>query len=92
MSHSGLGEYKANSMVSKQKINRERVQAALNTHCPKCGYSIPPAEIRRIDFDKMQCPACGESSPPDCGTTMLRPMVCRAARSTMIKAENGAEE
>jgi ribosomal protein S27AE len=47
-------------MPGKQKINREKVEAALNTLCPKCGYSITPAEIRRIDFDKMQCPKCGE--------------------------------
>jgi hypothetical protein len=48
-------------MPSKQKINRERVQAALNTLCPKCGYSIPPAEIRRVDFDTMVCPKFDES-------------------------------
>jgi ribosomal protein S27AE len=48
-------------MPSKQKINREKVQAALNTLCPKCGYSITPAEIRRVDFDSMKCPKCGES-------------------------------
>ncbi len=47
-------------MVSKQKINRERVQAALNTHCPKCGHAIQPGEIRRIDSEQMECPSCGE--------------------------------
>jgi ribosomal protein S27AE len=45
-------------MPHKQKLNREKVQAALNTLCPKCGYSIPPAEIRRVDFDTMVCPKC----------------------------------
>jgi ribosomal protein S27AE len=38
----------------------EKVQAALNTLCPKCNYSIPPAEIRRVDFETMKCPKCGE--------------------------------
>jgi predicted RNA-binding Zn-ribbon protein involved in translation (DUF1610 family) len=47
-------------MPSKQKINRKKVEAALNTLCPKCGYSIPPAEIRRYDFNTMKCPKCGE--------------------------------
>ena len=47
-------------MPSKQKIDREKVNAALNALCPKCGYSIPPAEIRRVDFDTMKCPECGE--------------------------------
>ena len=44
----------------KQKLNREKIQAALNTLCPRCGYSITPAEIRRVDFDTMKCPKCGE--------------------------------
>jgi len=28
------------------------------TICPKCGHTIMPAEIRRIDFDRMRCPKC----------------------------------
>jgi len=51
-------------MPSKQKIDREKVQAALNTLCPKCGHSITPAEVLRIDFDRMQCPKCGEKFTP----------------------------
>jgi ribosomal protein S27AE len=51
-------------MVTKQKINRAKVMAALNTLCPKCGYSIPPGEIRRVDFDKMECPGCGARFKP----------------------------
>jgi ribosomal protein S27AE len=51
-------------MVTKQKINRDKVMAALNTPCPKCGHSIPPGEIRRVDFDKMECPSCGERFTP----------------------------
>jgi hypothetical protein len=47
-------------MPRKQKSNREKVQAALTTLRPKCGYSITPAEIRRVDFDRMKCPKCGE--------------------------------
>jgi hypothetical protein len=38
-------------MPSKQKINLAKVQASLDIPCPKCGHSIPPAEIRRVDFE-----------------------------------------
>jgi len=51
-------------MPGKQKINREKVQAALNTLCPKCGTSIPPDKIRRIDFSRMECPSCAERFTP----------------------------
>jgi ribosomal protein S27AE len=55
-----LGPANLKHMPRKEKIHLEKVQAALNTLCPKCGYSIPPAEIRRVDFDRMECPKCGE--------------------------------
>jgi len=44
--------------MRKNKINREKVIAALNTTCPSCGYSITPAEVVRIDFERMKCPKC----------------------------------
>jgi ribosomal protein S27AE len=47
-------------MVSRKKINLEKVLASLDTICPKCGKVITPVEVRRIDFDHMECPACGE--------------------------------
>jgi predicted Zn finger-like uncharacterized protein len=45
--------------MQKNKINRAKVLAALNTICPSCGASISPAEIVRIDSTRMQCPECG---------------------------------
>jgi predicted RNA-binding Zn-ribbon protein involved in translation (DUF1610 family) len=51
-------------MPSKQKINLEKVLASLNTLCSKCGYSIPPAEICRLDTERMKCPKCGEIFAP----------------------------
>jgi ribosomal protein S27AE len=48
-----------NTPMHKNKINRAKVLAALNTICPKCGYSISPAQIVRIDFERMRCPECG---------------------------------
>jgi ribosomal protein S27AE len=49
----------------KQKINLDKVKAALNTLCPKCGCSIAPDKIRRVDFQRMACPECGERFVPE---------------------------
>jgi len=46
-------------MVSRKKINLEKVLASLDTMCPKCGKVITPAEVQRVDFERMKCPACG---------------------------------
>jgi hypothetical protein len=54
-------------MPQKPKINLEKVKAALNTLCTKCGYAIPPDRVRRIDFQKVECPECREHFiPADC--------------------------
>jgi len=45
--------------MQKNKINLAKVLAALNTTCPSCGFSISPAEVVRIDFERMRCPKCG---------------------------------
>jgi hypothetical protein len=42
------------------EINLDEVQASLDAVCPKSGALIPPADVRRIDFDRIECPACGE--------------------------------
>jgi predicted RNA-binding Zn-ribbon protein involved in translation (DUF1610 family) len=47
-------------MISRKKINLEKVQASLDTICPKCEKVITPAEMQRVDFERMKCPACGE--------------------------------
>jgi ribosomal protein L37AE/L43A len=47
-------------MPSRKKINLEKVRASLDAVCPKCGKLIPPAEVRRIDFEHIECPVCGE--------------------------------
>jgi ribosomal protein S27AE len=51
-------------MPSRKKINLEKVQASLYKVCPKCGGLIPPAEVRRIDFERIECPVCGEQFVP----------------------------
>jgi len=48
------------AMPQKQKINRDKVNAALNTRCTKCGCLITPAQIVRVDSQQIQCPECGE--------------------------------
>jgi predicted RNA-binding Zn-ribbon protein involved in translation (DUF1610 family) len=45
--------------MSRNKINLAKVLAALNTVCPSCGFSISPAEIVRVDSERMHCPKCG---------------------------------
>jgi ribosomal protein S27AE len=55
--------------MHKNKINLEKVLAALNTACPSCGYSISPAEIVRIDFERMKCTKCGSVFAPKPETT-----------------------
>jgi ribosomal protein S27AE len=52
-------------MPRKQNINLDKVMAALNTVCPKCGCTITPDRIRRIDFERMVCPECGEGFTPE---------------------------
>jgi predicted RNA-binding Zn-ribbon protein involved in translation (DUF1610 family) len=51
-------------MPRSKKIDLAKVLAALDTVCPKCGKTIPPAEVQRIDFEGMKCPACGEAFVP----------------------------
>jgi hypothetical protein len=51
-------------MAGSRKINLERVRASLDKVCPKCGSLIPPAEVRRIDFERIECQMCGERFVP----------------------------
>jgi hypothetical protein len=51
-------------MASSRKINLEKVRASLDAVCPKCEKIIPPAEVRRIDFERIECPVCGERFVP----------------------------
>jgi hypothetical protein len=51
-------------MPSRKKINLEKVRASLDAVCPKCSRVIPPAEVRRIDFERIECPACGDRFAP----------------------------
>ena len=60
--------YRALGPMQRNKINRAKVLAALNTTCPSCGFSISPAEVVRIDFERMRCPKCGAIfEPGKCG-------------------------
>ncbi len=51
-------------MPRKQKLDRDRVMASLNAVCPKCGCSITPDKVQRIDFNHIECPACREQFVP----------------------------
>jgi ribosomal protein S27AE len=50
--------------MPRKKIDLKKVLACLDAVCPNCQRVIPPAEIRRLDFDRMKCPACGEAFVP----------------------------
>src|SRR5215471_15874660 len=45
-------------LMQRKKIDLKKVLAAMNTTCPGCRYEITPAEIQRIDFERMRCPKC----------------------------------
>jgi hypothetical protein len=30
----------------------------LTTECPECHYKVPPAEMMRLDSERMRCPSC----------------------------------
>ena len=46
----------------------EKVRVSLyNTVCPKCGCSITPDKIRRIDLQRIRCPECGGRFVPTGG-------------------------
>jgi ribosomal protein S27AE len=46
--------------MPRNKIDLQKVLAAMDTTCPECGCSITPAEIQRVDFERMRCPKCGQ--------------------------------
>jgi transposase len=48
-----------------RKINLAKVQASLNKTCPKCGFTITPNQVKRVDFDRIECPKCGEKIQAD---------------------------
>jgi hypothetical protein len=48
----------------RRKINREKVLASMDKVCPKCAQVITPAEVRRIDFERIERPVCGEQFVP----------------------------
>ena len=52
------------TMPRARKINREKVLASLDAVCPRCGKVITPAEVRRIDFERIECPVCAERFAP----------------------------
>jgi uncharacterized protein (UPF0212 family) len=46
--------------MQRKKIDLKKVLGSQTTACPECGYSMSPAEIVRIDFERMKCPKCGK--------------------------------
>jgi ribosomal protein S27AE len=51
-------------MPQSRKINLEKVLASLDTKCPKCGFTITPDLVKRVDFERIECPKCGAKFQP----------------------------
>jgi ribosomal protein S27AE len=47
-------------MSRSRKIDLEKVRASLNTTCLRCGFTITPDLVKRVDFERVECPKCGE--------------------------------
>jgi len=48
-----------------RKIDLKKVQASLDKTWPKCGFTITPDLVKRVDFERIECPKCGEKFRPD---------------------------
>jgi len=46
----------------RPKIDLDKVKASLVTHCMKCGYEIPPAEVRLVDTSEFPAQRKDKSS------------------------------
>jgi ribosomal protein L37AE/L43A len=51
---------KCSGWPRSRKIDLPKVRASLNATCPKCGFTITPDLLKRVDFERMECPKCGE--------------------------------
>jgi len=52
-------------MPRSRKINLEKARASLDKTCPKCGFTITPDLVKRVDFERMECPKCGARFQPN---------------------------
>jgi len=41
-----------------------QVRASLNTMCPKCGATITPDLVKRLEFERIECPKRGKKFRP----------------------------
>ena len=62
--------------------------ASQNTVCTKCGCSITPDRIRRVDFQRVECPECPESSRLQQPGRELAQRLLNARRGAADKGEN----
>jgi ribosomal protein L37AE/L43A len=51
-------------MSRSRKIDLEQIRASLDKMCPKCGATITPDLVKRVDFEWIECPKCGEKFQP----------------------------
>ena len=51
-------------MKDKPVWSSSACDESIDAVCPKCGKAISPAEVQRIDFERIECSACGERFAP----------------------------
>jgi len=54
-------------VVSREKINLDKVLRSLNVTCPRCGASLAPIERQRLDDDRVGCLKCGKEFQHEAG-------------------------
>jgi hypothetical protein len=52
-------------MPRSRKINLEKVRTSLDKTCPKCGFTITPDLVKRVDLEQLECPKYGEKVRPN---------------------------
>ncbi len=45
-------------MPRRSKMDLAKLHASMDTTCPHCGFTISPAELVRIDSERVRCPSC----------------------------------
>jgi predicted RNA-binding Zn-ribbon protein involved in translation (DUF1610 family) len=62
--NSNAGSQQVAPMARSREIDLAKIQASLDKTCRKCGATITPDLVRRVDFERMECPKCGERFKP----------------------------
>jgi len=59
-----LRNYIPTTIESQRKPTVNKIREWLQTICTKCGYSIAPIDLVRLDNERVRCPECGKDFVP----------------------------